>query len=117
MTASGIALNDTTFATNLVRGQAGTFANSIATSASRMTSLRAAGYPANLFMVNPTVVNGGAFIVTNGGSSTYNAMQIGLYGGLGVVAVGQMQTWFGVNLPWWLYAYAALLGWFGKYLT
>ena len=68
MTAAGIATNDTTFATNLMRGQAGTFANSIATNASRMTSLRNAGYPANLFMVNPTVVNGGAFLVTNGGA-------------------------------------------------
>jgi amino acid transporter len=39
----------------------------------------------------------------------YNAMQIGLYGGLGVVAAGQVETWFGVHLSWWLYAYAALV--------
>ena len=68
MTAAGISTNDTTFATNLMRGQAGTFANSIATNATRMTSLRNAGYPANFFIVNPTMVNGGAFLVTNGGS-------------------------------------------------
>ena len=41
-----------------------------------MTSLRNAGYPANLFTVNPTTVNGGSFLVTNGGASTYNALQI-----------------------------------------
>src|SRR5204863_4086286 len=68
--------NDVTFATNLDRGQAGTFANSISTSASRMTSLRNAGYAANFFTVNPTTVNGGSFLVMNGGSSTYNALQI-----------------------------------------
>ena len=78
MTAAGISTNDTTFATNLDRGQAGTFANSISTSASRMTSLRNAGYAANFFTVNPTTVNGGAFLVMNGGSSTYNALQIEL---------------------------------------
>src|SRR5205823_11174883 len=38
--------------------------------------LRSAGYPANFFTVNPTTVNGGAFLVTNGGSSTYNALQV-----------------------------------------
>jgi hypothetical protein len=76
MTAAGISTNDTTFATNLLRGQAGTFANSIATTASRMTNLRNAGYPANLFTVNPTTVNSGSFLVMNGGSSTYNALQV-----------------------------------------
>jgi len=76
MTAAGVATNDATFATNLDRGQAGTFANSISTSASRMASLRNAGYPANFFTVNPTTVNGAANLVTNGGSSTYNALQI-----------------------------------------
>ena len=76
MTAAGISTNDTTFATNLQRGQAGTFANSIATTASRMTNLRNAGYAANLFTVNPTTVNSGSFLVTNGGSSTYNALQV-----------------------------------------
>jgi hypothetical protein len=76
--ASGTPTNDSTLATNLVRGQAGTFANSIATTASRMTALRNAGYPANFFTVNPTTVNSGAFLVVNGGHSTYNALQIEL---------------------------------------
>src|ERR1022692_544888 len=54
-------------------GQAGTLANAIATNASRMTSLTGAGYPANLFVVNPTIAGGGAFVLTNSGSSYYNA--------------------------------------------
>ncbi len=78
MQAAGIATNDTTFAGNLQRGQAGTFANSIATSGTRMAALQKAGYPSNLFLVNPTVLGGGSFLVVNGGSSTYNALQIEL---------------------------------------
>lgn len=38
-----------------------------------MTSLTGAGYPANLFVVNPTIAGGGAFVLTNSGSSYYNA--------------------------------------------
>jgi hypothetical protein len=68
--------SDTTFATNLQRGQAGTFANAIAGNATRMGNLTKAGYPANLFYANPTVGSGGAFIVVNGGGSTYNALQV-----------------------------------------
>ena len=41
-----------------------------------MGSRRNAGYAANFFTVNPTTVNGGSFLVMNGGSSTYNALQI-----------------------------------------
>jgi hypothetical protein len=78
MTAAGIATNDATFASNLLRGQAGTFANSIATNGTRMNSLTRAGYPVNLFMVNPTTVSSGSYLVSNGGSSTYNALQIEL---------------------------------------
>src|SRR5262249_5683238 len=76
ITSAGVPTSDSTFATNLERGQAGTFANSIATSSARMTSLRNAGYPANFFTVNPTTVNSGAFLVINGGHSTYNALQV-----------------------------------------
>ncbi|MGH9719258.1 MAG: carboxypeptidase regulatory-like domain-containing protein, partial [Bryobacteraceae bacterium] len=70
--------SDTTFATYLQRGQAGTFANDIAFNSTRMSNLTRAGYPANLFVANPTVVNGGAFLVRNGGNSTYNALQLEL---------------------------------------
>jgi hypothetical protein len=76
---SALGLNsDTTFATYLVRGQAGQFATDIANNSTRMSNLTRAGYPTNFFRVNPTVVNGGAFIVTNGGHSTYNALQVEL---------------------------------------
>src|SRR5262249_52177586 len=35
-----------------------------------------AGYPTNMFYVNPTVINSGAFIVNNDGSSYYDALQV-----------------------------------------
>jgi len=66
---------DTTSATYLLQGQAGAFANSIATNATRMANLTKAGYAVNLFQVNP--LNGGnASIMTNGNQSTYNALQV-----------------------------------------
>jgi hypothetical protein len=71
-------VSDTTFATYLQRGQAGSFANDIAFNSTRMGNLTRAGYPANFFTVNPTVVNGGAFLLTNAGNSTYNALQLEL---------------------------------------
>ncbi|HLK65541.1 MAG TPA: carboxypeptidase regulatory-like domain-containing protein [Bryobacteraceae bacterium] len=64
---------DTTTATNLMLGAAGTVANSIATNAARMASLTAAGYPANFFVVNPTVAGGGSYALTNSGATYYNA--------------------------------------------
>jgi hypothetical protein len=77
--STALGLNsDTTFATYLERGQAGTFANAIAFNATRMANLTRAGYPANFFVVNPTVLGGGAWLVVNGGHSTYNALQIEL---------------------------------------
>jgi hypothetical protein len=78
ITAAGVPTNDPTFAANLLRGQAGTFANSIATNATRMGNLTRNGFPANMFLVNPTIVNGGSWLVTNGAGSTYNALQIEL---------------------------------------
>jgi hypothetical protein len=52
-----------------------TVANNIATNATRMNNLTRAGYPANLFRVNPTTVGGNANLYINGGSSTYHAFQ------------------------------------------
>jgi Carboxypeptidase regulatory-like domain/TonB dependent receptor len=67
--------NDQTSATYLVQGQAGAFANSIATNATRMSNLTKANFPVNLFQVNP--LNGGnANMMTNGNSSTYNSGQV-----------------------------------------
>jgi hypothetical protein len=59
-------------------GQAGSSANSIATNAGRMTNLTNAKYPVNMFVVNPTVGYGGAYIITNDGQSYYDALQIEL---------------------------------------
>jgi hypothetical protein len=76
-TSTGLT-SDTTIAQQLQRGQAGTLANSIANNATRMANLTKAGYPVNLFYVNPTVGNGRAFLMMNGGGSTYNALQLEL---------------------------------------
>lgn len=75
---------DATLAAQLLLGQAGGAANSIATNSGRMTNLTRTGStacnggvcPQNMFVVNPTVANGGSFIETNDGSSSYNALQI-----------------------------------------
>jgi len=67
--------NDQTTATQLQQGQAGATANGIATNATRMSNLTKAGFPVNLFQVNPN--NGGnAQVLTNRNSSTYNSLQI-----------------------------------------
>ena len=68
----------------LLLGQAGGAANAIATNSGRMANLTAANStacsgkpcPVNLFVVNPTVASGGAFIETNDGSSFYDALQV-----------------------------------------
>jgi len=69
--------NDTTFAqTYLDLAQAGRAADAIAFNATRMGRLQSAGYPANFFVVNPTTGSGSAMVTTNGGHSTYNALQV-----------------------------------------
>jgi hypothetical protein len=75
---------DATIASQILTGQAGAAANSIATNAGRMNNLVAASStacagkpcPVNLFVVNPTVASGGAFAETNDGSSYYDALQL-----------------------------------------
>ena len=74
-TALGTA-SDTTIASNLMLGQAGTAAAAIANNTTRMNNLTKANYPVNMFYVNPTVASSGAFIVDNTGSSFYDALQI-----------------------------------------
>jgi len=67
--------NDQTTATQLTQGQAGATANGIATNATRMANLVKAGYPVNLFQVNPN--NGSsANELTNRNSSTYHSGQV-----------------------------------------
>jgi len=65
---------DQTTATYLAEGQAGASANAIATNATRMAALTKAGYPINLFQVDPNN-GGGATEETNRNSSTYNSGQ------------------------------------------
>jgi len=68
--------NDFTTATYLRQNQPGAIAYSIFRNATRMANLTKAGYPANMFIVNPAVPTGGTYLVTNGGSSNYNALQV-----------------------------------------
>jgi hypothetical protein len=68
--------NDATTATQLTNGSAGSAASGISSNAGRLANLAKAGYPANMFVVNPTIAGGGPFILANGGSSFYDAGQI-----------------------------------------
>jgi hypothetical protein len=70
--------NDSTSALQIEQGQAGALANAIATNATRMTRLTGAGYPINLFQVNPTAVSGSALLEVNGGDTNYHGLQIEL---------------------------------------
>lgn len=72
-TALGTTTDQTT-ATYLVQGQAGAAANAIATNATRMAHLVAAGYPVNLFQVNPIYANANELV--NAGASTYDSGQV-----------------------------------------
>ncbi len=67
---------DTTTATSLAHNSLGSVANSIATNVTRLNALIAAGYPSNFFQVNPAVGSGGAYLMTNWGSSFYDAGQV-----------------------------------------
>ncbi len=77
---------DSTTVTSLLRGEAGRVANAIAFTSSRMTNLiNAALVPfttlpngnkvSNFFIVNPQTT-GGAFVMTNGINTTFNALQV-----------------------------------------
>ena len=73
------AIGNTTDATTagyLTLGQAGTSANSIATNQTRLTALTNAGYPANLFQVNPTNAGSSDNVLTNAGASYFNALVV-----------------------------------------
>jgi hypothetical protein len=70
--------NDSTSALQIEQGQAGALANAIATNATRMARLSGAGYPVNLFQVNPTSVSGMALLETNGGNTNYHGLQLEL---------------------------------------
>ncbi len=68
--------NDTITATQIAQGQAGALAGAIATNATRMAKLTAAGRPANFFQVNPLAGGtGSALLVVNAGHTHYNGLQ------------------------------------------
>lgn len=72
----GTCCTDTTTGTYLQLNRFGSFGNAIATNVTRMANLTKAGYPANLFMVNPAVAGGGAYLMTDWGASYYDAGQV-----------------------------------------
>ncbi|HEX3878215.1 MAG TPA: TonB-dependent receptor [Bryobacteraceae bacterium] len=65
---------DSTTATALRQNTPGTIARTYATNTTDYGRLVAAGYRPNFFQVNPNVTN--ANLITNGGLSTYNALQV-----------------------------------------
>jgi hypothetical protein len=56
----------------------GSYASNLWSSATQRSNATAAGLPSNLFVVNPTVASGGAWISTNGGYNRYNSMVVEL---------------------------------------
>jgi len=83
----GAAATNTTAVTQLLQGQAGALANSIAASASRMNNLINAGLVpfvtlpdgtkvSNFFIMNPQAAAGGSFLMTNGVDTQFHALQI-----------------------------------------
>ncbi len=72
---------NSTLLTELGVAGAGSFASSIGVGSSNFTSflanMQTAGFPSNYFVVNPKAT-GGAFFVTNGAQSTYNALIVDL---------------------------------------
>jgi hypothetical protein len=60
------------------QGQAGSIANTLANSVVFQGRRVAAGLPANLFIVNPSVIGATPRAVINGGDSTYNSLQVEL---------------------------------------
>ncbi|SPE28255.1 conserved hypothetical protein [Candidatus Sulfopaludibacter sp. SbA3] len=68
--------NDTTTGGYLQLNRFGSFASAIASNVTRMANLTNAGYPSNLFVVNPAVTSGGSYLMTNLGASFYDALQV-----------------------------------------
>ena len=70
--------SDATTSDYLRQNRAGNVAYNIYRSTAGMQRLVTAGYPANLFVVNPAVPSGGSYLLTNMGASYYNSLQIEL---------------------------------------
>jgi hypothetical protein len=71
--ALGTLTNNSSYATYIRQNRAGSLANVIYNNATYMGRLVTAGYPANLFIVNPSVASGGSYVVTNWGKSFWDA--------------------------------------------
>ncbi len=79
--ATATTFTNATFRNLLDQNQAGVLANQLGNTTGNIafqTRRIAAGLPANLFIVNPDVLGSNAQLSTNGGSSTYNSLQIEL---------------------------------------
>ncbi|MCX6633139.1 MAG: TonB-dependent receptor, partial [Candidatus Solibacter sp.] len=68
--------SDTTVSNYLRQNRPANVASLIYNNATAMTRVTAAGYPKNVFVVNPTVAGGGSYLLANLGSSNYNALQV-----------------------------------------
>ena len=68
--------NDATYAQYVRQNRPGNLASSIYNNVTNMGRLTAAGYPKNMFVVNPDVASGGAYVLTNLGASYYDALQV-----------------------------------------
>jgi hypothetical protein len=76
--ATSTQFANSTFITQLERGLAGAAANTLAFTTAFQTNRNAKGLAPNLFIINPEVFGGGSFLLTNGGTSNYNALQVEL---------------------------------------
>lgn len=76
----GVALasgfGNATILNNLRLGAAGSVANTLATNATYMGNIERAGYPANLFQVNPDAAGASAWLLKSPSNSTYHSLQI-----------------------------------------
>ncbi len=72
---------NSTFTQSLLQGQAGLAASLLGNTSANIlfqNNRVSAGLPANLFIVNPSVLGAAAQLLANGGSSTYNSLQVEL---------------------------------------
>jgi hypothetical protein len=77
--ATSASFTNATFRNLVLQGQAGALANQIGNSTGNIAMHNrriAAGLPANLFIVNPSVLGANSQLQANGGSSTYNSLQV-----------------------------------------
>jgi len=78
--ATSTQFANATNALRIAQGQAGVVANTLATNTTFQANRITAGLPANLFVVNPAAISGtsatSTIAIVNGGSSTYQGLQL-----------------------------------------